>query len=64
MRPEPLRLRAVSALRLRPMTVLQLATCLSSTEGAIRNVVREIDVVRVGTTRTRGRPWIKWGLAA
>jgi len=35
MRPQPLRDRIVAALRLQPMTIQQLATCLTQAYGAI-----------------------------
>lgn len=56
--------RIASALRLQPMTVDQLARCLSVNRGTIRRALPLSDVRRVGTVRTKGRPWIRYEVAA
>jgi predicted ArsR family transcriptional regulator len=55
-----LRDRILGALRLRPMTVAELAQCLSVRPTSVRQRLGEIDVHRVGTVRTKGRPWIRY----
>lgn len=56
----PLRIRVIGALRLQPMTVAELARCLSVERGTIRKIITEIDVKPVGTLRTKGRPWVRY----
>lgn len=56
----PLRERILGALRLQPMTVAELARCLSVRPMSVRKLLRELDVRRVGTIRTKGRPWIRY----
>lgn len=56
----PLRDRIIGALQLQPMTISELARCLSVQPASIRSRIREIDVQQVGTMRTHGRPWIRY----
>ena len=55
-----LRDRILGALRLQPMTVAELALCLSVQPMSVRQRLLELDVKRVGTVRTKGRPWIRY----
>lgn len=58
----PLRERIPAALSLQPMTVDQLARCLSVHTTSIRRVLNAIGAERIGTQRTKGRPWIRYGM--
>jgi DNA-binding transcriptional ArsR family regulator len=64
MKPNPLRIRILSTLRLQPMTVREIASCLSVRESSVRNVIREIDVMCIGKVRAHSKPWILYGVAA
>lgn len=56
----PLRNRIPAALALQPMTVVELARCLSVNIGSVRKCLPEINLRVVGTVRTKGRPWIRY----
>lgn len=60
----PLRERIPAALALQPMTVDQLARCLSVQRNTVRRALLLADVRPAGTVRTKGRPWIRYEAAA
>lgn len=64
----PLPDRILGALALQPMTVAQLARCLSTSRSAIRRWVRAMrqeSVVRCsGTQHGKGRPWKRYEVRA
>lgn len=67
----PLRDRIPGALALQPMTVDQLARCLTASRSAVRTAVvalRDAKVIRrtgsVGKIGTGGKPWPQYGLGA
>jgi transposase len=64
MRPTPLRLRIVDAVKLQPMTVRQIASCLCVNEWTVRRMVYQSGVQPSGIVRTKGRPWITYEVAA
>jgi predicted ArsR family transcriptional regulator len=66
--PQPLRIRILRALELSPMTVRDLARCLSASEGYIRDWMCDLekvgDVECVGIDKPiSARPWNVYGLA-
>lgn len=67
MRPLSLHDRTLGALQLQPMTVAQLARCLSvSTSGAVHAIhaLRDAGLVKIrGRHREHARPAWLWGLA-
>jgi predicted ArsR family transcriptional regulator len=68
-KPKTLSDRICDALMLQPMTVEQLATCLSIHPMTVRKHVRAMrddgDLVGVDIVKTRyGRPWIQYSLPA
>jgi predicted ArsR family transcriptional regulator len=60
----PVRERIPSVLALQPMTVEQLAKCLSVHPHTIRRALPLAGVRRAGTERSNGRPWIRYEVAA
>jgi len=63
----PLRDRIPSALALQPMTVDQLARCLTSNLGTVSRVVQALRdggvIRRTGSVSTKGRAWPQYDLA-
>lgn len=54
--------RVVAAVALQPMTLPELAKCLSTSEGVLRNVIGRVNVVAIGSTGGRwGRPLTVYG---
>lgn len=64
MSPLTVSARIAAAARLQPMTVAQLAKCLSLHRSTIRRALPVPGVQRVGTVLTKGRPWIAYGVVA
>jgi predicted ArsR family transcriptional regulator len=67
MKPEPVNDRIADAVMLQPMTVEQLAACLSMQPMTVRKHVRAMredgDLVVFDIVKTRyGRPWIQYSL--
>lgn len=56
--------RILGVLVLQPMTVEQLARCLCVHPSTIRRALPVAGVRRAGTERTKGRPWIRYEVAA
>lgn len=64
MKRQPIHVRVIAALELQPMTVEQLAKCLSAHPTTIRRNLPMSGAHRLGTVRTKGRPWIRYGVPA
>jgi hypothetical protein len=64
MSPQPLPIRIADALRLSPMTVADLARCLSVSPATVRHRLPDANVRRSGTQRGKTHPWNRWEVAA
>lgn len=60
----PLCDRIAGALQLQPMTVAELARCLSVCQQTIRRAIADAPVKPAGSVRGRGKPWTVWKLVA
>jgi hypothetical protein len=61
MKPEPTRKRIRMALKLKPMTCVELGKVLSLDIWTIRKNLALMDVPRTGLHSTKGRPFIIYG---
>jgi predicted ArsR family transcriptional regulator len=67
MKPAPVSQRILDALQLQPMTVEQLATCLSLYRGTVRKWVldmrheRSVRAIHAQPSRN-GRPWVVYSI--